>query len=379
MRSKSSTTSRELSIQGKKETLDLASGYPKFNCEERWRLIVEQTLLHFNSTSDYRFLEPSNARNNIAQGLFSLAGGHGKFPGSALLAPTASFALQRVLVAISEPNKPFLVCSPTLDVLRILAEEATGIAPVMCQTVTDVMRRLDLTNGDSFSGVLFAFPGNPHSDTWSLEDFISIAKVCASMEIPIIHDGCFAPIARNREDYRPLDHLDRSKIKWVEILDTGKTFDFAHEKLCLVLADDWSHSRIKSSLELVLFSLPYRSLYFWSHFLKSKEARDYVINCRRLLRENQGDIVNFLCQQGFTARESDALSFIVVQETDTNKPLLRIQQILDCANIGYVNLQDFGDGEQNSGVRLCVARDKCYLAEAIKRIQAAIVVAGVSK
>ncbi len=363
----SKTTLTELNA-AKSAVIDLASGYPKIRTEPWIGNYVEDYYSFGVGISSFD-TDSFDAERRALQGLLSLFGLPHELWTTATLFPNASIALQRSISSSVRPGFSVAIVCPVLDVIPAIVSELSSGSTFFFSTLAELAEYLQSPSSHC-SLVVLVQPGNPHSIEFDLDEFSSVLHVCAEKGVRVLNDRCFGKMGTADQQYLSISALAPANLKWYEVLDTGKMFDFGHEKLAAVICDSGSYSLLHGFSTLVLYSMPVRSLQFWAHFLNGDLAGSYLERLRALCDQNRALLAPVLGDLGFSVMHGDVLPFMTVGPRAGSLQDPPLVDLFMSFGIGVVEVSSFypvsGPIDYSDWVRLCLSRDSSVIREAVK-------------
>ena len=349
-----------------KSQFDLATGYPLFPSIQR-QVYSEYGNNKFIAKNDLsnEFILTNKIKKHLGLS-------HSLRESTGRLVLNASIAIHISSLCIErKKNKNIvLIPSPTFELAPKIFQ-IYGHTPKLIHCFGDSgfnIENLLLSICEETKALYLCSPNNPTGHSICQSDMAVIKNICKEKSILLILDKVFLGVCKTifTLDQEEMNYLDNS-FDWLLIWDTGKSFDFSHNKISIIVSSNSLTKKISYFIDLFQFQIPLSTIKFFNWFFCS-EIIDSYNSIRRETINNNYNYIKEIKNLGYIGDRSEC-SFVSI--FIQNNDLFVASTLSDFCSVGTVPLSIFSlnSNKNTNGLRLSLAREEWYFKSAIQEIK----------
>ena len=302
-----------------------------------------------------------------------------------LITYSSSLSLGRLIDVIAAHGGEVIVTSPTIDIIPLLVSRRErlvlkSVVQDITSTEISIDKILEQVTADT-RAIILCSPENPTGAVLSKEAILEIGQFCLGRNITLVIDQCFFGVVTNIDQQHFAADFLPAELKWATLWDTGKTFGFGNDKIGFAILSRRLRREFTESLELLQFSIPNRTKYFFLSIFESEEANSYIQKLHKCIKQNYKFLGSELDNR-YKLLPLRGASFALLlwdrKETHMGSGYEFCNQLLRNQKVALLPFETFSAAEKNfignsyerlAGVRLALAREHEYFCNAFNRLR----------
>lgn len=207
-----------------------------------------------------------------------------------LYSPSASLSIEIVANYLRIKNTNTALVEPVFDNLADILKrhsvlsKAIKVPEYVNLGVINYLSKIDT------SSFFFVIPNNPTGHIFEKNEFVQLVNYCKTHEKLLVLDFSFRFFCDDMSRWDQYEILEESKVRYIAIEDTGKTWPTFELKASAMLADPNTFSDLQRIYRDLFINLSPFVLGLLTHFLKSNDYTVASIN--KIITKNRVTLLN---------------------------------------------------------------------------------------